>query len=72
MAGEVLFKKTIPESQKDVTKVDLPLGTETVAANVAAGEIAIVLGSGIELSESQYIDEVINELANHMREVEYT
>lgn len=72
MANEVLFKKTIPESRKDVTKVDLPLGTETVAANVAAGEIAVVLGSGIDATTSAYIDAVLDELADHMREVKYT
>ena len=72
MAGETLFKKTIIQSQKDVTTVDLPLGTETVAGNVAAGEIAIVLGSGIDLNNSQYVDAVIEEIANQMREQEYT
>jgi len=72
MAGETLFKKTVPESRKDVVTVDLPLGTETVAGNVAADEIAIVVGSGIDLSESGYIDAVIDEIADKMRELKYT
>jgi hypothetical protein len=72
MANETLFKKTIVQSQKDVTLVDLPLGTETVAGNVAAGEIAIVIGSGIDKNQSGYIDAVIKEIADFMRETEYT
>ena len=72
MAGEVLFKKTIIQSRAEVTKVDLPLGTETVAGNVAAGEIAIVLGSGFDGSQSAYIDAVIDELADAMRELKFT
>jgi len=72
MAGEVLFKKTVIQSRAEVTKVDLPLGTETVAGNVAAGEIAIIIGSDFDGSASAEIDAVLKELADAAREVKFT
>ena len=39
---------------------------------MAAGEIAIVLGSGFDGSQSAYIDAVIDELADAMRELKFT
>lgn len=76
MADEVCFAKTFSESEKDVTVTDLPLGTETVAATVGASEIAVILGSSITQgksgSKSGYIDAVLKELANRMRDLGYT
>lgn len=69
-ANAVVAAPGTPVTEMVITS--LPLGTETIAATVTAGTIAVIIDSTVDTKQSGIIDALINKMADVLREQGYT
>lgn len=69
--GQIVYKVGGLSTDKEDVAASATVGTETLDATVAAGEIAVVIDDSIDLAKSREITYVINRLADVAREEDY-
>lgn len=66
----ISIKGAINDSKHEFVRLDLPLGTETVATAVPANNIGILIDDGVDL-ESGELERHIKRLIEALREARY-
>lgn len=67
----ISIKGKVNNSKQDFVRLNLPLGTETVATAVPANNIGILIDSGVNL-ESGDLERTVKRLIEALREARYS
>ena len=70
--GQIVYKVGNLSTNKEDVQRSATVGTETLDATVAAGEIAVIMDDTVDTARDREITYVINRLGDIMRKEDYS
>ena len=71
MAGHKVIQGQVNDAPKDFVRTDQPLGTEQLVSVCGAGEVAILIDKGVDLSDSQELRVTLIDMIDNWMENEF-